>query len=526
MLFYEFNLRPQPQRIYVFLKRGGEIFKESGTPRPPPLNPLQLRRKPNAPHCRISMSVILKSPRHQKFDWLISVSCCFTNLTQDHNQRWSMFFLRGKERFSKTQKPQDPTTLNPLQLRRKPKPARCRISMSVILKCRRHQKFGWLLSVSCCFTNLTQDHNQRWSIFFLRGKEKFSKTQKPQDPTTLNPLQLRRKPKAARCRISMSVILKCRRHQKFGWLISVSCCFTNLTQDHNQRWSMFFLRGKERFSKTQKPQDPTTLNPLQLRRKPKPARCRISMSVILKCRRHQKFGWLLSVSCCFTNLTQDHNQRWSIFFLRGKETFSKTQKPQDPTTLNPLQLRRKPKAARCRISMSVILKCRRHQKFGWLLSVSCCFTKLTQDHNQRWSMFFLRGEERFSKNQEPQHPPPLNPLQLRRKPKAARCLISVSVILKSPRRHQKFGWLISVSCCFTSLTQDHNQRWSMFFLRGEERFSKNQEPQHPPPLNPLQLRRKPKAARCLISVSVILKSPRHQKFGWLISVSCCSTSLT
>ena len=34
MLFYEFNLRPQPQRIYVFLKRGGETFKKSRTPRP------------------------------------------------------------------------------------------------------------------------------------------------------------------------------------------------------------------------------------------------------------------------------------------------------------------------------------------------------------------------------------------------------------------------------------------------------------------------------------------------------------
>ena len=34
MLFYEFNLRPQPQRIYVFLKRGGEIFKKPRTPRP------------------------------------------------------------------------------------------------------------------------------------------------------------------------------------------------------------------------------------------------------------------------------------------------------------------------------------------------------------------------------------------------------------------------------------------------------------------------------------------------------------
>ena len=47
----------------------------------------------------------------------------------------------------------------------------------------------------------------------------------------------------------------------------------------------------------------------------------------------------------------------------------------------------------------------------------------------------------------------------------------------------------------------------MFFLRGEERFSKNQEPQQPPPLNPLQLRRKPKAARCRISVSVIFEVP-------------------
>ena len=34
MLFYEFNLRPQPERIYVFLKKGGEIFKNSRTPRP------------------------------------------------------------------------------------------------------------------------------------------------------------------------------------------------------------------------------------------------------------------------------------------------------------------------------------------------------------------------------------------------------------------------------------------------------------------------------------------------------------
>ena len=34
MLSYEFTLRPQPQRIYVFLKSGEEIFKESGTPRP------------------------------------------------------------------------------------------------------------------------------------------------------------------------------------------------------------------------------------------------------------------------------------------------------------------------------------------------------------------------------------------------------------------------------------------------------------------------------------------------------------
>ena len=34
MLFYEFNLRPQPERIYVFLKKGGECFKNSRTPRP------------------------------------------------------------------------------------------------------------------------------------------------------------------------------------------------------------------------------------------------------------------------------------------------------------------------------------------------------------------------------------------------------------------------------------------------------------------------------------------------------------
>ena len=34
MLFYEFNLKPQPERIYVFLKRGEEVFKNSRTPRP------------------------------------------------------------------------------------------------------------------------------------------------------------------------------------------------------------------------------------------------------------------------------------------------------------------------------------------------------------------------------------------------------------------------------------------------------------------------------------------------------------
>ena len=34
MLFYEINLREQPEMIYVFLKRGGEIFKKSRTPRP------------------------------------------------------------------------------------------------------------------------------------------------------------------------------------------------------------------------------------------------------------------------------------------------------------------------------------------------------------------------------------------------------------------------------------------------------------------------------------------------------------
>ena len=34
MLFYEFTLRPQPERIYVFHKKGGEIFKNSRTPKP------------------------------------------------------------------------------------------------------------------------------------------------------------------------------------------------------------------------------------------------------------------------------------------------------------------------------------------------------------------------------------------------------------------------------------------------------------------------------------------------------------
>ena len=83
MLFYEFNLRPQPERIYVFLKKGGEgrVSKTREPQDPPPLNPLQMRRKPNSARCCISMFLILRSPRHQKFSLLISVSCCFTSLT-------------------------------------------------------------------------------------------------------------------------------------------------------------------------------------------------------------------------------------------------------------------------------------------------------------------------------------------------------------------------------------------------------------------------------------------------------------
>ena len=66
MLFYEFNLTPQPEMIYVFLGEG-KYSKNQKSQDPPPLNPLQLRRKPNTARCRISMSRILKSPNHQKF---------------------------------------------------------------------------------------------------------------------------------------------------------------------------------------------------------------------------------------------------------------------------------------------------------------------------------------------------------------------------------------------------------------------------------------------------------------------------
>ena len=156
MLFYEFNLRPQPQRIYVFLKRGGEIFKKPRTPRPAAPKSTTTAAETicrSLPYQYVCYFEVPASSETRLLNLRFMLFYEFNLRPQP--LRIYVFFLRGEGRFSKNQEPQNQSPLMPLQLRRKPNATRCLISMSVFLKSPRHQNFGWLISFSCCFTSLT-----------------------------------------------------------------------------------------------------------------------------------------------------------------------------------------------------------------------------------------------------------------------------------------------------------------------------------------------------------------------------------